>query len=659
MTEIARARSALHSLDPGCDRETWVRVGMAAKAAGLDLEDFTTWSSQAANFDGERDCAIVWRSISDGPVKAGTLFSMAFAAGWKDPTKKPRHNGHRTHQVAGRASDINPRRERRPVALSSALDAWQRFEPATVGHGYIVAKQGRPDGLRVVPAEDDLTIAGQRVAGWLVVPVLSLSGELRTLQFIPPPGQGEKRNLPSGRFPDGLFVVGDMAESERIYIVEGIGQAWACWRATGCAAVVSFGTGRMSTVATILRNAYPDRRLIVVPDRDEEHKAASIAKQVRGEWVELPEGKPHNYDANDYAAEYGADELAELLNHTKKPPQRFTLLTAAELSNLPGIRWRVRGAIPFEGIGAIYGPSTCGKSFLALDMLAAIAMGKAWFGCHVKAAPVLYVALEGEAGISNRIQAYQAEHGPLPEAFRFLLTALDIRDKSDSAELVKAIKATGQAGGVLVLDTLNRAAPGMDENDSRDMGEVISAAKAIQADLGGLVLLVHHTGKDGTKGLRGHSSLHAALDCAIEVRRDGDSREWLIAKAKDGQDGEGHPFRLDVVEIGTDDEGEAITSCIVVPQQKAAEATKRRIPKGGNQRIVLNALSELLRKSKHFGKSAAPPTRPCVELEAAITAIAPRLTCEEKRKSERTRQAITGLLARKSIEHREGWLWLP
>lgn len=113
----------------------------------------------------------------------------------------------------------------------------------------------------------------------------------------------------------------------------------------------------------------------------------------------------------------------------------------------------------------------------------------------------------------------------MPAAFRFMLQALDIRKPDDRADLVQAVKAAGWQGGILALDTLNRAAPGMDENDSKSMGEVIGAAKAIQAELGGLVLLVHHTGKDATKGLRGHSSLHAALDAAIEVTRDGDRRE--------------------------------------------------------------------------------------------------------------------------------------
>jgi hypothetical protein len=282
-----------------------------------------------------------------------------------------------------------------------------------------------------------------------------------------------------------------------------------------------------------------------------------------------------------------------------------------------------------------------------------------WFDCRVKHAPVLYIVLEGEAGTPQRVKAYRLQNGFFPSGFRFILQALDIRLPAHRAELIRAIRAAGWAGGVVCIDTLNRAAPGMDENDSKSMGEVISAAKAIQAELGGLVLVVHHTGKDATKGLRGHSSLHAALDCAIEVSRAGDQRQWSIHKAKDGKDGEAQPFRLEVVEIGTDEDGESITSCVIVPEEAAAKATRSKAPKGGNQRIVYDALGELLRASVHLGKAGSPPTRPCVELEAAIEAIAPRLPCDPKRLVERTRQAFTGLIATGSVVHREGWLWHP
>ena len=123
------------------------------------------------------------------------------------------------------------------------------------------------------------------------------------------------------------------------------------------------------------------------------------------------------------------------------------------------------------------------------------------------------------------------------------------------------------AGGIVCLDTLNRAAPGIDENDSSEMGLLIDAAKAMQAEIGGLVVLVHHAGKDATKGLRGHSSLHAALDAVLEVTRTGERREWNLAKSKDGEDGKAHAFRLDVVELGEDADGWPVSSCVVEPEE--------------------------------------------------------------------------------------------
>jgi hypothetical protein len=86
MDEYTRALSALHTIPAECSNESWLQVGLAAKAAGLSLEDFTTWSNRA-NSSTERDCTQVWRSLSGGPTKAAALFKMAFAAGWQDPGK--------------------------------------------------------------------------------------------------------------------------------------------------------------------------------------------------------------------------------------------------------------------------------------------------------------------------------------------------------------------------------------------------------------------------------------------------------------------------------------------------------------------------------------------------------------------------------------------
>jgi len=142
-------------------------------------------------------------------------------------------------------------------------------------------------------------------------------------------------------------------------------------------------------------------------------------------------------------------------------------------------------------------------------------------------------------------------------------------DEADINDLAQAIKADGQNAEVVILDTLNRAAPGADENDSRSMGQILAASKELQTLIGGLVLLVHHTGKDTTKGLRGHSSLYAALDGAIEVTATDTRRAWSVAKCKDDVTGDAHPFKLDIVPVGIDDEGDEITSCVIVPDDSA------------------------------------------------------------------------------------------
>lgn len=343
------------------------------------------------------------------------------------------------------------------------------------------------------------------------------------------------------------------------------------------------------------------------------------------------------------------------------PSPKFKLLTDDDLETMPPVPWLVRGVLPATGIAAIFGPSASGKSFLTLDLLASVADGCEWFGCRVKNAPVLYVGLEGEAGIAQRVKARRIKHGPC-RGLRYMLTPMDMRSPMDRAALVEAVKAAGWADGVLCIDTLNRAAPGMDENSSQDMGEVIGAAKAIQAELGGLVLLVHHTGKDSNKGLRGHSSLIAALDCAIEVSREEDLRTWRVFKSKDGADGKGQRFKLQVVELGEHDEdGELITSCVVMPEEEPGETVRRvKTPAGGNQRMVWDALGEMLRVAgvPQDAPSELPPGRPCIRLDEAIEKARSRLVeADPKRQKERTKQAITGLINRGLLVHREGWIW--
>lgn len=662
LSDTDRASDALYAIPPDLPRDEWVRAGMAAQSAGLDFDAFNDWSAQAGNYD-ERDARDTWRSFKPGKgVGPGTLYKMAAESGWRMGADKPQR------QAPAKATTRPAEPPRKPAPGMGAADVWARCKPADNSHAYIVDKRaaGVPlDALRVVPAGDTLTIQGERMAGALVVPVTRPDGTLSSLQFIAPPdvaarlkarGKPSKLNLP-GCTVQGWHAVGEMVPGGVAYIVEGIGQAWACWQATGAAAVVCFGAGNMRRVAGELRQQDPRARLVLVPDVGKEQDAAKIAADVGAAVAAMPEGWPKNSDVNDLGQRDGLDVLAMLLEAATEPPKpapRYKLLNGADLAALPPLAWRVRGVLPAVGLAGLYGPSASGKSFLALDMAAAIAEGQRWFDCRVESAPVVYAALEGETGFKLRVQAWEAHKGrTLPAGLHMVLQPFKLTDPRDISDLAAVVPA----GAVVFLDTLNRAAPTADENSSKDMGEILEAAKRLQSLTGGLVVLVHHTGKDATKGLRGHSSLFAAMDAAVEVSRDGDRREWKVAKAKDGADGDARPFTLQVETLGIDAYDDPVTSCVVVVDH-APQEVRAKLSGGSNQRLILDALRPLF-KAGHTGKPGAPPLRPCIALDAALTVAASRLiTVEEKRKPERAKRVIQDLVAKGLIGFNEGWLWL-
>ena len=413
----------------------------------------------------------------------------------------------------------------------------------------------------------------------------------------------------------------------------------------------------MMTVANVLRDKYPAAGLVIVPDHGKEADAQKIAAAVAGQSVAMPTDKPGNYDANDYAQEFGTGALSDLLQRPVAPAMRFKVLSGADLCNTAPMRWMVRGVLPSEGLAALYGASGTGKSFLILDMGCAVADGAEWFGRRVTQAPVTYVCLEGEAGIGKRVKAWSLHNNaPVSDALRFITQPFDLLS-DDVGELAKAIIAGGGAGGMVIIDTLNRAAPGADENSSVDMGKLIAAAKQLQSLTGGLVLLVHHTGKDTSKGLRGHSSLYAALDGAIEVINTDTRRAWSVAKSKDDVTGDAHPFKLDIVPVGIDDEGDKITSCVIVPDESGEAIKTKRTTLGANQKIARDVLGEPLRKSPHIGKEGAPTGRPCIDYSEAVALVAERMPTDAKHRKSRAISAIGGLVSKGYMGMKGDWLW--
>ncbi len=343
-------------------------------------------------------------------------------------------------------------------------------------------------------------------------------------------------------------------------------------------------------------------------------------------------------------------------NASSDAPPRFTLKTASQLKALRPIRHRIKGILPERGLASIYGTSGSGKTFLVLDVGIRISLGGRWFGHLVRPCPVVYVALEGAHGISSRLQAWEKHHKiSIPGSFRVTTDHLSLFNNGDIVAFSQQVLSNGVSGGVIFIDTLNQSAPEADENTSKDMGKIISHAQQLQKLTDSLVVLVHHSGKDQSKGLRGHSSLHAALDAAIEVRNDSNGRAWTLTKSKDSLDGGPIPFLLDVVKLGQDSDGDVITSCVALPDINGGRKQHAPEPRGANQKIALKAIRGALTAAP------IPPggERAQMSLGDAIDAAAAAIPCEDKRKRERAQSAINGLVAANILSQQNGEVWLP
>jgi len=319
-------------------------------------------------------------------------------------------------------------------------------------------------------------------------------------------------------------------------------------------------------------------------------------------------------------------------NDEQEIAARFTLRTLSELNTLPPLSWRIKKILPKSGLAAIYGASGSGKSFLVIDMLARVSLGMDFYGRKTSPCPVIYVCLEGTSGVRQRMQAWEKHNNTaIPNTFRIMTDSFSLMNH-DVTGLAHAIEQSDLNEGIIVIDTLNQSAPTADENSSGDMGTIITNAMKLQRMTNSLVILVHHTGKDATRGPRGHSSLLAALDVSIETKRTSTGREWALTKAKDAEDSGKHEFCLPQISLGVDADGEPITSCVATPD--SAAIFRRPAPIGKNQVTALTAL-----------KANAQANGNSVSMTTALELVKASLACVSKNKAARAREAIDGLIS--------------
>jgi hypothetical protein len=282
------------------------------------------------------------------------------------------------------------------------------------------------------------------------------------------------------------------------------------------------------------------------------------------------------------------DKVVEL--HTRR---RFKLIPWDGLKPRQGPNYLVKGLIPRNGLVVVWGPPKCGKSFWTFDLVMHAALGWPYRGHRVRQGSVIYCAFEGADGFNARAEAFRRQH-TVDALVPFFLVPATLDLFNDHRELIKDIRAqVSEPPAVVVLDTLNRSLVGSESSDE-DMAKYVKAADVIRTTFHCVVIIVHHCGIDVSRP-RGHTSLTGAADAQLAVKRDEQNNivvtvEWM----KDGPEGEVIRSHLKLLELGTDDDGDPIVSCIVEPLDEGGTQRAVKVKLSPSARTALTMLAEAI-----------------------------------------------------------------
>ncbi len=215
-----------------------------------------------------------------------------------------------------------------------------------------------------------------------------------------------------------------------------------------------------------------------------------------------------------------------------------------------------------EQISVMYGPPNTGKTFIALELARCLSAGQPFLGLETKKVDVFLVELEGRHGMAKRAKAIQT-YFPINHSDKQVLIDFDsfnLQEESLDTRLQERFEECGFHPKLVIIDTLSMAMNGADENSSA-MTSAVMSLKGIAKTCGTHVMVIHHSGKDPSKGARGHSSLKGAVDTEILIH----DNKLSVTKQRDLPKISPIPFRLEVVDLEVPEGSRQMSSCVVLP----------------------------------------------------------------------------------------------
>lgn len=194
--------------------------------------------------------------------------------------------------------------------------------------------------------------------------------------------------------------------------------------------------------------------------------------------------------------------LTEIVNDNSEPPE-------ALISD---------GVLLDQTLLLITGRQKARKSFLALNFGMAIAAGESFAGFKI-AKPDKVLVLSAEGGYYPNRERIKIMHKNLKnkstDNFQIANSVRILFDNEDNiVELDKVLKEIKPK--VLIIDPLVKFHCS-NENSANEMANVFRNLRTLMNDNQISVILVHHDGKDESKGARGSSSILGEYDSSINI----------------------------------------------------------------------------------------------------------------------------------------------
>lgn len=317
------------------------------------------------------------------------------------------------------------------------------------------------------------------------------------------------------------------------------------------------------------------------------------------------------------ARAFKQDRAAEILDATKVALGRLQDARRAGARGLPflslgelrqqavALPWLVKGVVPAASIGMLYGGSGTFKSFIAVDAALHVAHGLPWLGRRTKQGSVIYIAAEGGAGLWPRIVAWHRSRRLQWADTPLHVVPASIDLTADAWRVVDAAQSRGVTPALVIVDTLSQTYAG-EENSANEVAAYFRELGTRFRELWGCaVLILHHTGHNATERPRGSSAMRANLDFMLGVHRD--EKEMLAtlscAKQKDGDPFSDTSFSVSQFTLGTDDDGDPITSLVArhlssVEEIQEVMDTEKRAGRGGHNQLLLSLLQNGQKESE-------------------------------------------------------------